>query len=66
MTSTTAFQTKNVCVGRLKFSFVELRKTMMEKVEVNRLSRDFFTICHPSGFEILSLKSRQNMMEFEI
>ena len=35
-------------------------------VEGNRLSRDFIAKCRASGFEIFSLKSRQNMMEFEI
>jgi len=33
-------------------------------VEVNRQSRDFFTKCHPSGFEVFSLDSRENVMEF--
>ena len=33
-------------------------------VEVNRLSRDFFTKCHQSGFEVFSLDSRENVMEF--
>ena len=34
-------------------------------VEVNRQSRDFFTKHGASSFEVFSLDSRENMMEFE-
>ena len=34
-------------------------------VEVNRQSRDFFTKHGASGFEVFSLTTRENMMEFE-
>ena len=40
------------------------KKNHDEMVEVNRLSRDFFTKCHQSGFEVFSLDSRENVMEF--
>ena len=33
-------------------------------VEVNRQSRDFFTKHGASSFEVFSLDSRENMMEF--
>jgi hypothetical protein len=33
-------------------------------VEVNRLSRDFFTKHGASSFEVFSLENRENMMEF--
>ena len=40
------------------------KKNHDEMVEVNRQSRDFFTKCHLSGFEVFSLDSRENVMEF--
>ena len=46
------------------FLYRASKKNHDEMVEVNRQSRDFFTKCHPSGFEVFSLDSRENVMEF--
>ena len=40
------------------------KKNHDEMVEVNILSRDFFTKHGVSGFEVFSLDSRENVMEF--
>jgi uncharacterized protein YbaA (DUF1428 family) len=40
------------------------KKNHDEMVEVNRQSRDFFTKHGASGFEVFSLDSRENVMEF--
>jgi hypothetical protein len=41
------------------------KKNHDEWVEINRQSRDFFTKHGASSFEVFSLTSRENMMEFE-
>ena len=64
MTSTTAFSIKKPLCWQIRIFFCRAKKNHDEMVEVNRLSRDFFTKCHQSGFEVFSLDSRENVMEF--
>ena len=68
MTSTTAFSIKKpLCwCWQIKIFFCRAKKNYDGMVEVNRLSRDFFTKCHVMDFEICSLINRQKMMDFEI
>jgi len=46
------------------FLYRASKKNHDEMVEVNRQSRDFFTKHGASGFEVFSLDSRENVMEF--
>jgi len=66
MSSTSIFSNKKPLCWPIKIFFCRAKKKYYGIVEGNRLSRDFITQCHASGFEIFSLKSRQNMTEFEI
>lgn len=66
MTSTSIFSNKKPLCWQIKIFFCRAKKKYDGMVEGNRLSRDFIAKCRASGFEIFSLKSRQNMMEFEI
>ena len=65
MSKTKTSSHKKGSTGKIEiFLYRTPKKNHDEMVEVNRQSRDFFTKCHPSGFEVFSLDSRENVMEF--
>ena len=66
MTNTNAFSNQKRSCGQIEiFLYRAPKKNHDEMVEVNRQSRDFFTKHGASGFEVFSLASRENVMEFE-
>jgi hypothetical protein len=66
MTNTNAFSNQKRSCGQLEiFLYRGPKKNHDEMAEVNRQSRDFFTKHGASGFEVFSLASGENVMEFE-
>jgi hypothetical protein len=66
MTNTNAFSNQKRSCGQLEiFLYRAPKKNHDEMVEVNRQSRDFFSKHGASGFEVFSLASGENVMEFE-
>ena len=65
MSNTNISSNKKGSRGHIEiFLYRAPKKNHDEMVEVNRLSRDFFTKHGVSGFEVFSLDSRENVMEF--
>jgi len=65
MSSTNTSSIKKGSRGHIEiFLYRAPKKNHDEMVEVNILSRDFFTKHGVSGFEVFSLDSRENVMEF--
>jgi hypothetical protein len=65
MSSTNTSSIKKGSRGHIEiFLYRAPKKNHDEMVEVNKQSRDFFTIHGASGFEVFSLDSRENVMEF--
>ena len=66
MTSTNAFSNqKHSCRQIEIFLYRAPKKNHDGMLEVNRQSRDFFTKHGASSFEVFSLTTRENMMEYE-
>jgi len=65
MSSTNTSSIKKGSRGHIEiFLYRAPKKNHAEMVEVNRQSRAFFTRHGASGFEVFSLDSRENVMEF--
>jgi len=65
MSSTNTSSNQKGSISRIEiFLYRAPKKNHDEMVEVNRQSRDFFTKHGASGFEVFSLDSRENVMEF--